>query len=157
MTVPYSDTSVPAAKTRSDIDALLKKMGAIAIQWTETPGSIQGKECPILQFAVNRVLNGVEQRFVVRLQAPLLEITKGRGYAKKSMPNLNASMRLLYWYVKSKAEAMEYGLEDFVESFMSRILVSLPDGSTTSMAQALKNKPQILSQVFAIPELEALQ
>ena len=157
MTVPYSDTSVPASKTRGDIDALLKRMGTIAIQWTETPASIRGKECPILQFAVKRVLNGVEQKFVVRLQAPLLEITKGRGYAKKTMPNLNASMRLLYWYVKSKAEAMEYGLEDFVESFMSRILVSLPDGSTATMAQALKNKPQILSQVLAIPELEALQ
>jgi hypothetical protein len=78
-------------------------------------------------------------------------VTKGRGYDKKTMPNLNASMRLLFWYVKTKSEAIEYGLEDFVEAFMPRILVSLPDGSTATMAEALKDKPQIISKVFALP------
>ena len=45
--IPYADTSVPASQSRADIDSLLKKIGAVAIQWTETPSSIQGKECPI--------------------------------------------------------------------------------------------------------------
>ena len=152
--IPYADTSVPASQSRADIDSLLKKIGVVAIQWTETPNSIQGKECPILQFAVVRVLRGMEQKFIVRLQAPLLTISKGRGYDRKFMPNLNASMRLLFWYVKTKAEAIEYGLEDFVEAFMPRILVSLPDGTTGTMAEALKAKPQIVSQVFSLPEVQ---
>jgi len=153
MTTPYADTSVPASRSRGDIDDLLKKMGAIAIQWTETPASIQGKECPILQFAISCILNGVEQKFVVRLQAPFLEITKGRGHDKKIMPNMNASMRLLFWYVKSKAEAIEYGLEDFIEAFMPRILVSLPDGRSTTMSEVVKGSPKVLSQVFQITDM----
>ena len=158
MKTPYENTVIPSSKSKGDIDELLKKMGAIAIQWTETPESIRGTSCPILQFAVNRTLNGVEQRFVVKIQAPLLIVDRGRGYDKKHMPNINASMRLLYWYVKSKAEAIEYGLEDIVESFMSRILVSLPDGSgTQTMADALKQRPQIVSRVFQLPEYEEVK
>ncbi len=152
---PYENTAIPASKSKGDIDELLKKIGAIAIQWTETTQSIRGNACPTLQFAVSRILNGVEQRFIVKIQAPLLVVDRGRGYDRKHMPNINASMRLLYWYVKSKAEAIEYGLEDIVESFMSRILVSLPDGSgTQTMADALKQRPQIVSRVFQLPDYE---
>jgi hypothetical protein len=157
MTIPYADTEVPASRSRGDIDVLLKKIGAIAIQWTDTTASIRGEECPTLQFAVSRTLDGAEQRFIVRLKAPMLKVPRGRGFNKSYLPNLNASMRLLYWYVKTKAEAMEYGLEDVVEAFMPNILISLPDGSTSTMAQALKNKPQALSQVFALPSEEVLK
>ena len=87
----------------------------------------------------------------------MLRVPRGRGFSKSYLPNLNASMRLLYWYVKTKAEAMEYGLEDVVEAFMPNILISLPDGSTSTMAQALKNKPQIVSQMFALPSEDALK
>jgi hypothetical protein len=157
MATPYIDTQVPASRSRGDIDVLLKKIGAIAIQWTDSTASIREEECPTLQFAVSRILDGAEQRFIVRLKAPLLRVEKGRGYSKVSVPNLNASMRLLFWYVKTKTEAMEYGLEDVVEAFMPNILISLPDGSTSTMAQALKNKPQIVSQIFALPSEEALK
>ena len=157
MPIPYADTDVPASRSRSDIDILLKKIGAIAIQWTDTTASIRGEECPTLQFAVSRILDGVEQKFIIRLKAPMLRVPRGRGFNKSYLPNMNASMRLLYWYVKTKAEAMEYGLEDVVEAFMSHIMISLSDGTTSTMAQALKNKPQIASQMFALPSEDALK
>jgi hypothetical protein len=152
--VPYNDTSVPEERSRGQVTGLLVEAGVLAIQWTDTPGSIKGIEMPVLQFAVVRELRGVQQKFVIRIQTPLLEMEKGRGYSKKKMPNRNASMRLLYWYVKSKLEAIQYGLEDFVEAFMPRILISLPNGRTETMADALKNSPQILSQVMQLPEIE---
>ena len=157
MTTPYVDTQVPASRSRGDIDVLLKKIGAIAIQWTDSTASIRGEECPTLQFAVSRILNEAEQRFIVRLKAPLLRVKKGTKHHRISVPNLNASMRLLFWYVKTKTEAMEYGLEDVVEAFMPHILISLSDGSTSTMAQALKSKPQALSQIFALPSEETLK
>ena len=140
------------SQSKNDIDSLLKQMGAIAIQWTDTIESIKGLECPVLQFAVVRKSNGIEQRYVVKLQAPALTELKGTKYNKKKSINLNASMRLLYWYVKSKSEAMRYGLEEFVEAFMANILIPLPDGSTTTMGEALKNKPEMLAKTFQLSD-----
>jgi hypothetical protein len=154
MNTPYSGTTVPAYKTKDEIYQLLIKVGAIAIQWTDTTESIQGRSCPILQFAIERTLHGVEQKFIVRLQGPLLEVEKGRGYQKYKEPNINASMRLLFWYVKSKAEAIEYGLEDVVEAFLPRIMLRLTDGSSSTMGDILKNNTRVLAQVFQLEEID---
>lgn len=148
--IPYQDTSVPEGRSREQIDEMLIKSGVFAIQWTDTPYSIQGKEMPILQFIIKTTLQGVEYQFGVKLQPPLLDAERGRGYEKKIVPNRNASMRMLHWYVKSKLEAIEYGLEDQVEAWMPRIIASLPDGSSQTMAEALKTKPQIMSKVFML-------
>jgi hypothetical protein len=149
---PYERTQVPIGVTKNQIEEMLVKAGALAIQWTTTPNAIMGKECPILQFAIETVLKGASQKYVIKLQPPLLEKESGRGYNKTHVPNMNASMRLLHWYVKSKLEAIEYGLEDFVEAFMPKILILLPDGTTSTVSDALKSRPQIFSQVFMIPE-----
>ena len=154
MNTPYSGTTVPAYKTKDEIYQLLIKVGAIAIQWTDTTESIQGRACPTPQFAVERTLHGVEQKFIVRLQGPLLEIEKGRGFEKHREPNMNASMRLLFWYVKSKVEAIEYGLEDVVEAFLPRILLRLPDGTSSTMGDMLKNNTRVLAQVFQLEEID---
>lgn len=150
--VPYQETRVTESRTRDQINEILIKSGVFAIQWTDTPYSIQGNEMPILQFIIKATLKGVEYQFGVKLQPPLLETERGRGYDKKKMPNRDASMRLLHWYVKSKLEAIEYGLEDQVEAWMPRIIICLPDGSTQTMAEALKTKRQIMSKVFMLTD-----
>ena len=67
---------------------------------------------------------------------------------------MNASMRLLFWYVKSKVEAIEYGLEDVVEAFLPRIMLRLTDGTPSTMGDILKNNPRVLAQVFQLEEID---
>ena len=128
---------------------------SVLLQYSSILFLFSFRSCPILQFAVERTLHGVEQKFIVRLQGPLLEVEKGRGYEKHREPNMNASMRLLYWYVKSKAEAIEYGLEDVVEAFLPRILLRLPDGTSSTMGDMLKNNTRVLAQVFQLEEIDS--
>lgn len=158
---PYWDTGIPSGRTKADIDEMLREFGAKALRWTETSDSMQFKEMPILEFLLEVEMRGVKKQIGVRIQAPLLAGPKGRGYSKIFKPNMNASMRLLYWYLKSRMEASLYGLDDVFETFMSKVMVSLPDGSSSTMGKVVEEQPQALAnilpsfQIVERPMLEA--
>ena len=157
--IPYNNTDIPYSRSKSNIDEMLKEFGANALRWTETEASMLGTEMPILEFILEIKLNGIFKKIRVKIQPPLLKKTTGRGYNKKHLPNPNASMRMLYWYLKGRLEATIYGLDDIFETFMSRIMTQLPNGEETSIGEIIKNKPQILNilptfQIIPVNQLE---
>jgi hypothetical protein len=52
---------------------------------------------------------------------------------------IEIGMRLLYWHIKSELEAVAYGLKTFEQVFLSEIIMSLPDGSTATFGEAVKD------------------
>jgi len=42
--------------------------------------------------------------------------------------NYEQSMRLFYWYIKSKLEAVAYGVKTFEKEFLDDLIYRLPDG-----------------------------
>ena len=133
---PYSNTPVAAAQSQEQIDRLLEKFGAVGTSWATRfdVGRIE------LTFAVQ----GKDGRNIgVRVIAPIL-VSKHRKWDEEKgksqvvlAGNRAQSMRLLYYYVKSKLEAVQVGLREFEEEFMADTLIKDAAGQTVRVAELI--------------------
>jgi len=55
----------------------------------------------------------------------------------KHVANLNQSLRLLYWYLKTKLEAISFGLVSVEHEFLSDIVYRLPDGTEKTISEVM--------------------
>ncbi len=125
---PYTGTPVASERTLSQIQQLLLDYGCEAAQVTrDAQGRVE------IQFAVEVEVQGVRRKIAVRVEPPLLAVTRGRGYNKVTTSDPARSYRLLYWYLKSKLEAISYGLVSAEREFFAQVLVSLPGGESATM------------------------
>lgn len=155
-TAPYADTHIHYGQTKADIEEMLKEAGAVALRWTETPNSMRGVELPFLEFILPVKLEGVEKQIGIRIRPPLTEVSrrpKGAGRVIHTA-NRNGSMRLLYWYIKARIEAARFGLEDLIESFMSKIISELPSGEVKTFGQMVKENPEVISSILPSFEIK---
>ncbi|MGA7860669.1 MAG: hypothetical protein WCB19_02285 [Thermoplasmata archaeon] len=133
---PYSNTPVSASKSQEQIDYLLQRFGATGTNWTKLfdKGRIE------LTFAV-RGKGG--RNVAVKVVAPIL-VNKHRNWDPetgksevKETGNWAQSMRLLYYYVKAKLEAVRVGLREFEEEFLADTLVQDASGATVRVADLM--------------------
>jgi hypothetical protein len=133
---PYSNTPVPASKSQEQIDRLLEKFGASGTNWTRLfdKGRVE------LTFGVRRK-DG--RNTFVKIVAPILtnphrnwDPETGKS-EKVEAPNWAQSMRLLYYYVKAKLEAVSVGLREFEEEFLADTLIQDASGATVRVAEAV--------------------
>lgn len=155
--IPYRSTSISYGQTKNDIEEMLKEANALALRWTETPDSMRGVALPILEFILSVQWEGREKQFGIRIQPALLYDRKRDRYRGVIVaPNRNASMRLLYWYLKARLEAVKFGLEDVFEAFMSRVINTLPDGRTITLGQSVREHPNLVKEILPSFEIKAL-
>ena len=78
--------------------------------------------------------------FTVRVEPPILATRKkehGRYGSVVTMPDAGASMRLLMWWLKSKLEAIRYGLVTAQEEFLANVAGTLQDGREVTIGQLI--------------------
>ena len=130
---PYGDTSVNADKTQQDITQLLRKYGVSQINWQID----YDMEQVVLDFIVEyqKPEDQSIHRIAVRVKPPMFAATRrtwdpklGR-YRKMEMANWAQSMRLLFYWIKAKLEAVSFGLNSVEKEFLSDIVTTMPDGS----------------------------
>lgn len=152
--LPYKTTTISRGKTYGDIIGLLETHGIQDYQWTRLQGTDQ------LAFPLRIEREGVEQRFLVKLTVPKLMYPKshGRGRnAPKTMTYLeNVSWRIFWWHLKSKLEAIEFGISDEVKEFMYNIHYLLPDGTEISLGEALIENADQLAKLSALEDNRAV-
>lgn len=104
----YADgTSVPAEKSRAEVERTLKRYGATHFAYGTPPGAV------MLAFQ--------SRGRRVRFRVPMPDVDKqGQEYRRK--------WRAILLAIKSKLESVESGIEQFDEAFMAQII--LPDGRT---------------------------
>lgn len=119
---PYSDTTVAPERSKSEIDAMLRKFGADGVSWSESWKDNRAQ----IQFVIQE--EG-KRPILVRLEPPpflgkrkTYNPAKGR-YEQIDAPNWAQSYRLLKAYLKAKLEAIAYGLRDIEEEFLSDVVV----------------------------------
>lgn len=115
---PYDRTEVTVIKSQNDIQQLLLEYGAEGIQWI-----VFRDDLPRLAFIIEANINGTRKKVGVQIDAPIIR--------PKNSPqgiNYKQSMRVMYWYVKSKLEAVAYGVKTFEKEFLDDIVYRLPDG-----------------------------
>jgi len=142
-TPPYADTEVRWDRTRQQIEDMIRDYGAVGISWASYRGD------DILQFVIEAEIRGVRKELGIQVNVPkILKTINKKGQGRVHVWNQDQSYRLLYWFIKSKLEAVAYGLTSVEREFMSEILVKLPGGATTVGA--------ILENYLATDNLEAL-
>lgn len=138
---PYAGTTVAVEKTKEEINDLLRKYNVHGAQWTE----LWTEKLIELRFPVEFEFKGRTKGVTVSVRPPLFEATHKsydpkKGYVTVKAPDYKAAMRCLYYYIKTKLEAITYGLSTIEEEFMSRITFSLADGSEKTLSQVLTQR-----------------
>jgi hypothetical protein len=135
MKILYEHTTIAPERTKADIDKLLGEHGIQGIQWT----TYQGQS--ILRFLWQLTVKGVKKEIMFEFKPPLIE-TQKRVWSQQDNRTIKAtvqleatSYRLLFWYLKNKLEAVKYGLQSMEKEFLSQAVVSLPNGSKTTVGE----------------------
>lgn len=148
---PYYDTTTSARQTQVQITKMLYEEGCEATRWTE-----QDKGDRVtLEFIWKIPTDEGKKSFGFRVSPPLMMKWVGRGNARHQEPNPNASMRLLWWYLKSKFEAVKYGLVTVEEEFLQAMVLPLPGGGDATMGEVVIPKIKA-GKVMGIREWVAL-
>ena len=114
----YANTSVGAGRTKEQIELLLHKVGAVGFRWDS--GLPYGEE-------FNGGADGFEQlSAIIRWHGRKLAFRLRIQYATDRQQRQN--LRALYWYLKAKIEAIEFGIVDLEQEFMPYMLA--PSGQT---------------------------
>lgn len=111
---PYDRTEIDVSKTQMEIQQLLLEYGAEGIQWIVIRDGL-----PKLAFIVEAEINGIKKKVGVQIDPPLIQ-------RPNRTVNYNQSMRMMYWYVKSKLEAVSFGVKTFEKEFLDDIVYRLP-------------------------------
>jgi len=147
--LPYKNTSISRAKTYGDIIGLLESHGIKDYRWTRL------NDTDILEFPIRIIRDDVEQTLAVRLTVPKLyylkRIGRSRNSPKKQVYLENVSWRIFWWHLKSKLEAIEYGVSDEVQEFMYHITYALPSGEQVSLGEILMENVANLNKLAALP------
>ena len=99
----YASTNISAGQTREHIEALLAKVGAIGFRWS----SFESKD------TLEAGLEWQGRRIAFRL---MVEYADDRQRKQK--------MRALFWYLKAKVEAIQFGLVDLEHEFLPYLLTA---------------------------------
>jgi len=135
--LPYANTKIAPEETKAEIEKLLHEHGITDIQWTTYQGETT------LKFLYKVTIKGVEKEVMFAFKPPIIHMKKKQysrqnyRYETITMDNAPVSYRLLFWYLKAKLEAVQFGLETVEKEFMSHILVALPEGKETTLGENL--------------------
>jgi hypothetical protein len=119
---PYSNTKVPWDRTELAIRKMLEDYGAVGIRWS----NYRGKET--LEFIVETKVKGVLKEIHAAAQPPVMEKMDRYGIMKR---NKDQEYRMLYFWLKSKLEAIKWGMVSFEDEFLAKIKIDTPQGPTT--------------------------
>lgn len=84
-------------------------------------------------------------------------VRKGRNSPTRVTYLENVSWRIFWWHLKSKLEAIEFGISDEVKEFMYNIHYSLPDGSERSLGETLIENADNLNKLLALEDKTVIE
>lgn len=123
----YKNTSVNWGKSQAQIGKLLDNMGIEDVRFT----FMQSQESLICEFNYPDEVNGKTMNIGVRIIIKMPE-HKNPEQAK------NQVHRALYYYLKSKFEALDFGLIEFMQEFMPHLIVFDKKGQSKTMYQMIE-------------------
>jgi len=136
---PFKSSNRTKALTKGDIMGLLEDKGVTDMAFMKDPG----EEGEFLVFKVSFTIQGIKRTFSVRLDVPRIYYMKpiraGRNAPKQETYLEKESWRCLYWHLRNKLLALEYGAEEWIQLFAAEVLFKLTDDSQATVGEALSN------------------
>lgn len=122
----YKSTGVNWAKSQAQIGKLLDKVGIKDVRFT----FMQSQESVICEFNFPTEIEGkainIGVRIIVKVP-PTKDIEQGK----------NQVHRALFYYLKTKFEALDFGLVEFVQEFMPHLVIFDKKGSSSTLYQVI--------------------
>jgi hypothetical protein len=123
MTKPaYEETSVSVDRSQQQIRTLLKKFNVQAIRFTSYPS-----------YAILEFVRQVSDKEFLPYRITVKP--KVRDWARNTAGELDRAerqvWRVVYWWLKAKVEAIEFGLVEFEQDFLPYMILATPDGEDT--------------------------
>ena len=143
--VKYVNTTIPAEKTKDEISSKLVEyhIADIAWHWRPEIGDI------FVQFGIEEVINGVPIKVLAKVKCPVIwqrALTKSKFPQNKiEHIDLNASMRAMYWYIKSHLESAYAMQSTMLAGFLPNIV-------TNKNETFFKSVLERVNQFAALPE-----
>jgi hypothetical protein len=131
---PYLDTMVPYERTKAEIEILLKSYGIKNIRWT----TLEGQD-DTLEFIIEAEVQGIKKQLGVAVKPPHIVIKKKLHGKLVESENINQEYRLLFHWIKSKIEAVVWGLSTIEKEFLSEVLMKLPNGQQSTVGDVVVN------------------
>lgn len=107
----YANTSVGAGRSKEQIEKLLHKVGAVGFRWDSGLPQLRDSENAVGFEQLTAALSWNDRKLAFRLRIE---------YASDKQQRQN--LRALYWYLKAKIEAIEFGIVDLEQEFMPYML-----------------------------------
>ena len=129
---PYIDTEVPYERTKAEIEILLKSYGIKNIRWT----TLEGQD-DVLEFIIEAEVQGAKKQMGVAVRPPHIIIKKKLHGKVVDTENINQEYRLLFHWIKSKVEAVVWGLSTIEKEFLSQVTMKLPSGQESTVGDVV--------------------
>jgi hypothetical protein len=140
----YKATQVNWAKSQGQIGKILDVRGIKDVRFT----FLQSQHSLICEFNYPTKIEQKEVDIGVRILVPI---------ADDSEKSKNIIHRALFYYLKTKFEALDFGLVEFIQEFMPHLVVFDKQGSSKTLYQIISpqyNKGLISGQQGEIKMLE---
>ena len=125
---PYQDTTVGVAKTQQALIDLLEKRSIHATRWTTYPD--------LVRFEFQPKKEGIAYRIEMKIE---------KAYSARQTEQMRrATFRIVYWYVKSKLEAIDAGLADMEREFLPYMITGADRVFFQEVEDAMKNGARTL-------------
>lgn len=119
-TQAYQTTSTPVSRSQEDIRRILAKYGADGVQFSED----WRKMILLIRFLFS--VNKVQYSVLFRIPIPKADTASPHGRQRKATQILKLQEQLergiwraAFWAIKSRMEAVDFGIESFEEAFLS--------------------------------------
>jgi len=125
---PYQDTTIGVAKTQQALIDLLEKRSIHATRWTTYPD--------LVRFEFQPKKEGIAYRIEMKIE---------KAYSARQTEQMRrATFRIVYWYVKSKLEAIDAGLADMEREFLPYMITGADRVFFQEVEDAMKNGARTL-------------
>lgn len=128
----YRHTTVHWGKSQSDTLRMLSKHGVRDVRFT----MLDSQQMIICEFSFPTKLESKDVLLGVRIQIKL----PSQGRLKDTDRNKNQVHRALFYYLKTKFEALQFGLVEFVEEFLPHLTLMDKQGNSSTVFQMIGSK-----------------
>jgi len=146
--VKYTSTTITPERTRDEISAILRQYDVADIHWHWKPESND----VYVQFGIEEVIDGIPVKVAAKVVCPVIWNKAVRSSPKPERriehPNMQVSMRAMYWYIKTHLESAYAMQSSRVAGFLSDMVT--PNG--TRYFDSLKKRLDEFAAIEYKPE-----
>jgi len=131
--------TIPGSRTKKTVSQLKGMVAGLLTELDLDYALVKKNGADMVMIEMQLATENVEVKRVVHIKLEVPEIyQKMKRKGPKPLPA--AGWRFFYDYLKSRLASVQLGITDLVEEFTANIVLQLPDGSSTTIGEAVRQE-----------------